>query len=191
MPMVCVDDGELFYTEHGSGPAVLLVHGWGCDGSDWSWLGSDLSADHRVVIVDLRGHGRSTAGVDRYGPEVLAQDLAAVLDQLEIESAVVVGHSMGGYAASVLAVEFPDKVSALVLVDPGYGKLDEKIKGFEAAIHSDPLGVAMAIYSDFDSADSPAWQSFWHDRRLAGMPPSVLVTTFCTMWAPGTPGPRG
>ena len=48
----------------------------------------------------------------------------------------------------------------------------------------------MAIYSDFDSADSPAWQSFWHDRRLAGMPPSVLVTTFCTMWAPGTPGLR-
>ncbi|PRC61155.1 alpha/beta hydrolase, partial [Mycobacterium sp. ITM-2017-0098] len=42
-----VDDGEIFYTEHGDGPAVLLVHGWGCDGNDWSWLASDLSADHR------------------------------------------------------------------------------------------------------------------------------------------------
>jgi pimeloyl-ACP methyl ester carboxylesterase len=190
MPTVSVDDGEIFYTEHGSGPAVLLVHGWGCDGNDWSWLAADLAADHRVVIVDLRGHGRSSAGVDRYGPQVLAEDLAAVLDHLVIPRAVVVGHSMGGYVASVLSIEFPEKVSALVVIDPGYGKIDANVDAMQARMERDPLAGALALYSDFTSIDSDDWQRLWHERRLAGMPPSTLATTFSAMWAPGTPGRR-
>lgn len=190
MPTVPVDDGDIFYTEHGAGPAVLLVHGWACDGSDWSWLASDLAADHRVVVIDLRGHGRSTAGVDRYGPRVLAEDMAAVLDRLGIDRAVVVGHSMGGYAASAFSVEFSDRVSALVLIDPGYGKLDAAVDAASARMRGDPLAAAVAIYDGFSTATSPVWQRFWHDRRLAGMPPATLAKTFAAMWAPGTAGRR-
>jgi pimeloyl-ACP methyl ester carboxylesterase len=190
MPTVSVDDGAIFYTEHGSGPAVLLVHGWGCDGNDWSWLACDLSADHRVICVDLRGHGRSSTGVDRYGPQVLAADLATLLEHLAIPRTVVIGHSMGGYVASVLSIEFAEKVSALVLIDPGYGKLDASVDAMQARMDSDPLAGALHIYSDFDSVNSPAWQRLWHERRLLGMPPSTLAKTFSAMWAPGTPGRR-
>lgn len=190
MPNVSVHGGEIFYTEHGDGPAVLLVHGWGCDGNDWSWLASDLSADHHVICVDLRGHGRSSATVDRYGPAVLAEDLAAVLDHVGVEQAVVVGHSMGGYVATVLAIEFPAKVSALVLVDPGYGKLDATVEAMQAGIDRDPLAGALAIYGGFTTTNSPDWQRFWHERRLEGMAPTVLAQTFAAMYGPGTPGRR-
>lgn len=190
MPTVSVDDGEIFYTEHGDGPAVLLVHGWGCDGNDWSWLASDLSADHRVICVDLRGHGRSSAGVDRYGPRVLAEDLAAVLEHVCVDRAVVVGHSMGGYVATVLGIEFPERVSALVLIDPGYGKVDATAEAMQAGLDRDPLAGALAIYGGFNTVNTPDWQRFWHERRLAGMPAATVARTFSAMYGPDTPGRR-
>ena len=71
MPVIAVADNvEIFYSEHGNGPTVLILHGWTCDGADWSWLAADLAIDHRVVIVDLRGHGRSTQMVDPFGTAV-------------------------------------------------------------------------------------------------------------------------
>jgi pimeloyl-ACP methyl ester carboxylesterase len=190
MPTVSVDGGEIFYTEHGDGPAVLLVHGWGCDGNDWSWLAGDLAADHHVICVDLRGHGRSSAEVDRYGPVVLAEDLVAVLDDVGVDRTVVVGHSMGGYVAAVLSVEFGHRVSALVLIDPGYGKLDAKAEAMSAGMDADPLAGALAIYAGFVTVNSPEWQRFWHERRLQGMVPTVLAQTFAAMYGPGTPGRR-
>ena len=80
MPMALVADNvELFYSDHGQGPPVLMLHGWTCDGADWSWLAGDLTVDHRVVVVDFRGHGRSTRTVDPYGAQVLANDMVRVL----------------------------------------------------------------------------------------------------------------
>jgi alpha/beta hydrolase family protein len=96
MPMALVADNvELFYSDHGQGPPVLMLHGWTCDGADWSWLAGDLAVDHRVVVVDFRGHGRSTRTVDPYGAQVLANDMVRVLQHLSIDRVVVVGHSMG------------------------------------------------------------------------------------------------
>jgi pimeloyl-ACP methyl ester carboxylesterase len=119
MPALAVaDDIRIFYSEHGSGPHVLLLHGWACDGSDWCWLAADVAADHRVIIVDQRGHGMSTPTAGPYGAQILAGDAARVLNHLAIDQAVVVGHSMGTIVASALAVKYPHMVSALVLADP-------------------------------------------------------------------------
>lgn len=191
MPVLAVSDGaEIFYSVHGSGPSVVLLHGWSCDGADWSWLASDLAVDHQVVIVDLRGHGRSTNAVDPYGAEVLAHDVAEVLQHLAIDHAVVVGHSMGGIVGSALAVEFSQRVSALIMVDPRYGALDERAAQTHANMEHDPLGTALAVFARGYVADSPAWQRFWHERRLHAMPPSAIATTFTAMWGPNTLGRR-
>ena len=185
MPMALVADNvELFYSDHGQGPPVLMLHGWTCDGADWSWLASDLAVDHRVVVVDLRGHGRSTRTVDPYGAQVLANDMVRVLQHLSIERVVVVGHSMGTTVASALAVEYPDTVSALVLIDPKYGIPDERAEPLTSAMMQDPLETARDIFSRFYVAESPLWQRFWHERRLQGMPPSDLARTFLAMWGP-------
>ena len=62
MPCLTVPDGgpALFYTDQGSGRPVLLIHGLTCDGADWMWLASGLSRDHRTIVLDTPGHGRSS-----------------------------------------------------------------------------------------------------------------------------------
>ncbi|MGP4047618.1 alpha/beta fold hydrolase [Streptomyces sp. 2A115] len=111
---------RLHHTDHpGTSPALLLVHGWGGDGDDWT--PTLLHWRHRVIVPDLRGHGRSPKPARGYGPGDFAADLAELLNRLAPGPVVAVGHSMGGQAVTALAVEHPDLVRALVVVDPAYG----------------------------------------------------------------------
>lgn len=99
-------------------PAVLLIHG--VTASHLSWLAvADRLSDARVIAPDLRGRGRSNALAGPAGLVAHARDLAAVLDALDVDSAVVVGHSMGAFVALVLGDLYPERVSRLVLVDGG------------------------------------------------------------------------
>ncbi|MEX5713167.1 alpha/beta hydrolase [Parafrankia sp. FMc6] len=126
MPFVELGDVRLFYTDEGSGDRpLLLVHGYTADSHGWSWQLPHLVADHRVIAVDLRGHGWSSAPAGGYTTAQFAADLAGLLDHLEIERVVGVGHSMGGSVVSALAVEYPDRVAAVVAVDPAYLLPDE------------------------------------------------------------------
>ena len=182
MPQLAVADSvEIFYSDHGSGPAVLL-HGWACDGSDWIWLATDLAADHRVIVVDQRGHGRSTPTAGPHGPKILADDAAKVLRHLSIESAIVIGHSMGTLVASALAVECPDMVTALVLAGPGYGYTDETLAPMIAASRQQPFEAALEIFARMYVYTSPPWQRLWHERRLGGTPIPLIAKAFCACY---------
>jgi pimeloyl-ACP methyl ester carboxylesterase len=77
-----------------------------------------FSSAHRVVAVDLRGHGESDAPSERYTVRLFADDLASTCTQLRIESPVVIGHSLGGLVALDFASAYPDHVAAAVLIDP-------------------------------------------------------------------------
>jgi pimeloyl-ACP methyl ester carboxylesterase len=188
MPEIAVsDDVTIYYTEHGRGPTVLLLHGWSCDGSDWSWLVDDLSEDHRVIVLDQRGHGASSPTSGPFGARVLADDAAMVLRSLGIERAVVIGHSMGTIVASALAVEHPDLVSALVLADPVYGQPDDVLEPLVAALRVQPVDVALQLFASFYVANSPGWQRVWHERRLHRTPVNVIRDAFCALYS----GPDG
>jgi pimeloyl-ACP methyl ester carboxylesterase len=125
-----VTTGGQAYTDTGTRrePAVLLVHGWGADARTWSMLGPLLAVNHRVLTVDVRGHGRSpipSDAPDRLDPEVIAGDLVAVLDVTGVERVIAVGHSWGGQLVTALAVTRPDRVAGLVVLDPAYGAESE------------------------------------------------------------------
>jgi pimeloyl-ACP methyl ester carboxylesterase len=109
---------SLFYEEAGSGsPPVLLVHGWGCDHTFMAPQVAHFRRAHRVLAVDLRGHGQSDQPQQAYPIEGFADDLAWLCHELTLERPVVVGHSMGGAIALELAAQRPDVPSAIVLLD--------------------------------------------------------------------------
>ena len=103
------DGVALFYEEAGVGePPMLLVHGLGCCHTHLTPQLEHFSDDHRVVAVDLRGHGQSDAPHQEYTIEGFADDLAWVCARLGLENPVVVGHSLGGEICLALAASYPD-----------------------------------------------------------------------------------
>jgi pimeloyl-ACP methyl ester carboxylesterase len=112
---VKINDTELAVEIDGKGPAVLLVHGLGGTSNFYQVQADALAERCRVIRVDSAGAGRSGLA-DDISIERHAEDLAAVLDALEIESAAVVGHSMGTLVVRLLAARHPEKVSALALL---------------------------------------------------------------------------
>lgn len=182
MPFVDVDDVRLFYTDTDPGsqdgkPPLLLVHGYTCDSHDWSWQIPHFAERHRIIAVDLRGHGRSSAPEDGYVTERFAADLAGLLDQLKAPPVVAFGHSMGGSVVSTLAVNYPDKVSAVVAVDPAYLLPDELLAGMQGLLDSlqdtDPIPFVQQLVGGLTSPTNPALGT-WQLRRIAGMAPQAV-----------------
>ena len=97
-------------------PVVLLLHGWFASGGlNWAMAFDSLSQHFRVIAPDQRGHGRGIRGWSSFQLEDCADDAAALLDALEIESAIAVGYSMGGPVAQLLWRRHPSKVEGLVM----------------------------------------------------------------------------
>lgn len=101
---------------------MLFIHGWLNDTTVWTGIIDELVDDFRCLAIDLRGHGGSeAAGAGNYGRELVLDDLRRVLDERDIESAILVGHSLGGYLSLALAIEDPARVAGLGLVAAGPG----------------------------------------------------------------------
>jgi len=178
-----IRDVRLFFTDEGStDPVLLFVHGYTCDSHDWSWQLPHFVEEHRVIAVDLRGHGRSSAPPLGYSATDFAADLAALLDTLGVRSVVAIGHSLGGVVISALAVERPELVSRLVCIDPAYLILDETRTdddSFNVALAAmDPVPLVQQLLTGFDSPGrSPALRT-WQLRRVEGVPHHVLRQAF-------------
>lgn len=172
------DETRIFYTDAGDGPPALLLHGWTCDGNDWSWQAPELEHRYRVLTVDQRGHGHSDAPRGSYQPQLLADDAAELLKALAPgQAAVVFGHSMGAVVASALAVRHPGLVAALVLVDPVYNIPDDETGPVIDAMDAmPPPAVAVTVFeSAFYTPDTPAFLKAWHRRRILATPDHVIA----------------
>jgi pimeloyl-ACP methyl ester carboxylesterase len=112
------DGVQLAYEETGHGePPLLFVHGLACDRLYFAPQVEHFSRAHRTIAADLRGHGESDKPSQTYTMDGLAADLAWFLGELGVVRPVVVGHSMGGVVALVLAAQYPDLPAAIVMVD--------------------------------------------------------------------------
>ncbi len=110
---------KLVYEDRGAGkPAFVFVHGWTCDRSFFAPQAEHFARRHRVVSVDLRGHGESDKPEGPYSIAAHADDIAYVIEHRGLGRAVAVGHSMGGITVLQLAAAHPERVSAIVMVDP-------------------------------------------------------------------------
>jgi 3-oxoadipate enol-lactonase len=105
----------LYFTERGSGPPLLLVHGLMVTGEMFDSVIDHLARHHRVIVPDLRGHGRSRMFPPPYTAEQLASDLARLLDSVGLDSIAVLGYSQGGPIAQQLVFDHPARCNRLVL----------------------------------------------------------------------------
>lgn len=106
------------YTRKGRGtPPIVFVHGFGCARSDWDDQVAHFAGTHETVAVDLGGHGTSPGGLDHRRLETHGADVAALLADLELPPAVLVGHSMGCRVVMAAADAVPERVKGLILVD--------------------------------------------------------------------------
>ncbi|MBF4993628.1 alpha/beta hydrolase [Arthrobacter gandavensis] len=151
-------------------PAILAIHGVTASHRTWTMVADSLPG-MRVIAPDLRGRGRSNTLPGPYGMPVHADDLAAVLTALAVPRAVVAGHSMGAFAALVLANRHPHLVESLVLVDGGLpldvpaGLSDEQVIQAVLGPAAERLEQVFGSLADYEQfwAPHPAFAGRWND----------------------------
>lgn len=136
-------DGTLIsYEVYGDGDTSLVfVHGWSCDSRYWRYQVSFFSRDHRVVLLDLAGHGHSGSTRKKYTMRSFGEDVKAVIDAEGLKKVILVGHSMGGFVIAETARLIPGRILGLVgvdtLEDVGYPLTREELKQMVSPFRKD------------------------------------------------------
>jgi non-heme chloroperoxidase len=144
---------RIYYEDHGSGPPVVLVHGYALNGHSWEKQEAALlAAGHRVITYDRRGCGASSRPSTGYDFDTLAGDLHVLLRRLDLREVVLAGFALGtGEVTRYLAVHGPGRVTAAVLVAP--------LPPFLLKTHDNPDGIDRSVFDGLTAritADRPA-----------------------------------
>ena len=164
-------------------PALVLIHGWACDRAFWGELPERLGSDHRVVTLDLPGHGQSGRVREHWDVVDLGADVAAVCDQLELDDLVLVGHSMGATvalaAAGRLAAEGPGRVRGVIAIDSLHEMVGpvpaEMIENFAALFEADWTAAMEAAVGSMVPAGPDAKLTRWIVARALGTDQEAAV----------------
>jgi 3-oxoadipate enol-lactonase len=117
MPRIAANKLELHYEIHGEGTALVFIHGLGSSTRDWEAQVTEFSTAYKVITFDLRGHGQSDKPPGPYSVPMFAADMADLLHGLGVESAHIVGLSLGGAVAFQFVVDQPEAVSTMTIVN--------------------------------------------------------------------------
>ncbi|MEZ4688404.1 MAG: alpha/beta hydrolase, partial [Bacteroidia bacterium] len=180
------DGLDIHYVQGGSGDTTLVfVHGWCIDGSYFNEVAEGLKGRFRVVQIDLGGHGLSGTERSDWRPEVLAADVAAVVNGLNLKNVMLVGHSMGDVIVTEAAHLLKGKVIALLGIDtfisPAADFSEEEAAGFSNALRTAfPMVVDQFIGGFFpEQADSTIKQTILEDMKKG--PDSVCAEVLISL----------
>ncbi|HEY8948557.1 MAG TPA: alpha/beta fold hydrolase [Rhizomicrobium sp.] len=137
MPTLNRDGVDIYYEVHGSGPVILLSHGYSSTSAMWRGQVAPLSKEHMLVTWDMRGHGQSDYPEDQtqYSEEHTVADMAAILDAVGADDAIIGGLSLGGYMSLAFHLAHPERTRALLIIDTGPGfKKDEPRNDWNANV---------------------------------------------------------
>ena len=138
MPKLNRDGVNIYYEVHGSGPPLLLTHGYSSASTMWHGQIEALSKRHTLILWDMRGHGRSDYPEDpaAYSEDLTVADMAALLDKVGAAQAIIGGLSLGGYMSLAFYRAHPQRVDALLIIDTGPGfKKDEAREAWNKRAH--------------------------------------------------------
>ncbi|WNM32185.1 alpha/beta fold hydrolase [Streptomyces sp. Li-HN-5-11] len=186
MPQLEVDGAVLTYDDEGprdgDGVPLVFVHGWTADRHRWDHQLEHFSAKRRVVRLDLRGHGES-GGAGARTIEEPARDVLALLDHLEIDRCVPIGHSMGGMIAQTIALGHPERVERLVLVNSISRMTYSRGRGLLMAA-STLVPFKLFVAANIQRAFAPGYpreEVRRHIRASASTPREVVMTCYSAM----------
>jgi pimeloyl-ACP methyl ester carboxylesterase len=159
---------KIYYATIGSGPAVVLLHGGLANSDYWGNQVAALKPHHLVILMDSRGHGRSTRDARPYGYDLMADDVIGLLDFLKVQHADVVGWSDGGIIALDLAMRYPSRVGKVFAF-----AANTKTSGVKPGVEKNPVFAAF-----IDRAGEEY-------RKLSATPDQydAFVTQVSHMWA--------
>lgn len=151
MPKLNRDGVDIYYEVHGSGPPLILTHGYSSTSAMWQGQIAALSRHYKLVLWDMRGHGQSDYPENpaAYSEALTVADIAALLDAAGAEKAIVGGLSLGGYMSLAFYRSHPERVRALLIIDtgPGFRKDDARDawnkRAHETAERFDREGLAV------------------------------------------------
>lgn len=182
MPKTKVNDIELYYEVHGKvapqgkGAPLVLISGLGYPLWQWHLMVPYLEGHFQVVTLDNRGVGQSDKPAGPYTASMLAKDVVGLLDALGIDQAVVMGHSMGGFIAQALALDYPPRVNKLILAATNFGgprhvPVTAEAMAVLSDVKSDPLtrlrnGIVISTAPGFAERQPELIQK-WLDWRVA------------------------
>ena len=178
---VSADGVEIVFSAEGKGgPALVFVHGWSCDRSYWKNQLPEFAKSSTVVAVDLGGHGQSGLGRKDWTVEAFGKDVAAVVEKLDLDRVVLIGHSMGGAVIFETAKLMPERVVALVGVDT-YQDLEREIgedarAQFLAAFRTDFAATTKSFVRGMFPADADTALVDAVASGMAAAPPEVAIS---------------
>jgi pimeloyl-ACP methyl ester carboxylesterase len=186
------DGVEISYSVYGEGsPALVFVHGWSCDQTYWKYQVPEFSKRYTVVTIDYAGHGQSGADRENFTMESFGDDVAAVVNDLNLDQVILIGHSMGGYVIIDAATKLPGKVAALVGVDTYQQFVDtvftkEMLEQFTAPFYADFTNSAKAFVQSMFPADADPALVEQISGDMASAPQNVAMSAFENMFAYST-----
>jgi pimeloyl-ACP methyl ester carboxylesterase len=166
------DGVTLRYIDTGAGePPLLFIHGWTCNRAHWRDQIPHFAKKHRVVAVDLRGHGESDGSDGDCSIDGFVDDVAWLIGELGLQRPVVIGHSMGGVIALNLARQHPKLASAIVMVDAPAFPLPDTLRPV-----ADQLLVGLQTPAYSAIAEAFARQFFFNEKTPAGMADETIAS---------------
>ncbi|HMA20346.1 MAG TPA: 2-succinyl-6-hydroxy-2,4-cyclohexadiene-1-carboxylate synthase [Gemmatimonadaceae bacterium] len=173
-----IDAGDglsIHVASSGASQPLILLHGFTGSSATWNYLRSRLDSSHRVIAIDLPGHGRSSSPLDasRYSLDRLADDLVTVLDALDLTRVALFGYSMGGRAALRFAIRHPDRLTALILESTSPGIEDQQRR-------SERIAADNALAELIEKSGIEAFVSKWEQLPIwesqAALPEDIRRT---------------
>jgi pimeloyl-ACP methyl ester carboxylesterase len=175
MPFVQTNGINLYYELHGSGEPLVLIPGIGYGGWMWHKMIPGLAEHFQVISIDNRGVGQSDRPAGPYTAQMLAADVVGMLDDFSLPKAHIMGHSMGGFIAQALAIDYPERVDKLILSATNYGgprhvPISPEAMAVLTDMSGDPIerlrrGIVISCAPGFAEAN-PEFVEYWLNYRV-------------------------
>jgi len=182
------DGTPVSYEIYGAGePTLVFVHGWSCDARYWRAQASHFSKKHRVIILDLAGHGHSGMSRTKYAMGAFGEDVRAVTEAVGSPRVILIGHSMGGSVIAETARLMPNRVIGLIGIDTldniEYPLTSEELKKMTAPLEKDFRAGSRQFIGEMILPQTDPQLREWILSDVSAAPPTVALSAMNEMMA--------